>query len=63
MTYIPAMEKYKKQVLWHIPHEFTKEMSQKSVFVSIPTIDSATLTYTYLLLSVNAGAPWDNVKE
>lgn len=37
VTYVPAMGSYKKEVLWHIPHDFTKEMSNMSTFVSRKT--------------------------
>lgn len=34
VTHVPTLGKYREEVLWHIPHKYTKEMSQKSEIVS-----------------------------
>ena len=34
VTHVPALGKYREEVIWHIPHRYTKEMSQKSEIVS-----------------------------
>ena len=35
MDQVPVLEKYKKDVTWHIVHKYSKEMATKSEIVSI----------------------------